>query len=81
VCDGKGFINCILMSQCKWVGDARMGRCVFTGQQATTTAAETTTPTTTTIQVNCEPKSLFSCLTARECVWIGDLRTGYCSQR
>jgi hypothetical protein len=81
ICDGKGFINCILMSQCKWVGDTRMGKCIFTGQYTTTTVAETTMPTTTTVQVNCGSKSLFSCLTARECVWTGDLMTGYCREK
>ncbi|MCX8178938.1 MAG: hypothetical protein N3D75_03865 [Candidatus Aenigmarchaeota archaeon] len=79
VCDGKGFVNCILMSQCRWVGDTKTGKCMIDPSYLpTTTTTESTVTTTTLMPVNCYSKPLFSCLMNSECRWVGDLRLGSC---
>ncbi|MBU5689303.1 MAG: hypothetical protein KQA41_03710 [Candidatus Aenigmarchaeota archaeon] len=83
ICDGKGFINCILMSQCKWLGDTKTGKCVLSETYVTTTTTTEIPVTTTTIFIpsNCQQKSFFSCLISSECKWLGDLRLGYCIEK
>ncbi|MEM5878206.1 MAG: hypothetical protein QXF12_04990 [Candidatus Aenigmatarchaeota archaeon] len=78
ICDGKGFVNCILMSQCRWTGDTKTGKCMIDPSYLPTTITETTVTTTTVMPVNCYSKPLFICLMNSECKWVGDLRLGSC---
>ncbi|MEM5792712.1 MAG: hypothetical protein QXM68_04345, partial [Candidatus Aenigmatarchaeota archaeon] len=79
ICDGRGFVNCLLMSQCKWVGDTRTGKCMLDPNYVTTTTViETTVTTTTVLPIECYSKPLLSCILNSECKWIGDLRLGSC---
>jgi len=90
-CYGKSYQTCLFFSECQWLGNPILGKCV--DRQATTTAITTTTTievtttttletttttTTTTIPSECYGLNYLSCLFINNCKWQGDLRMGKC---